>query len=109
MTYSYAMGRAGEGAKRRPGPPTAEGERRAVLEAIERLVRADRELQGAAEVLAGLVDDTADAFARPNLRRALDQVRTAVNAAEGARRRLRRRLALHRSRGTDRPLAPPKD
>jgi hypothetical protein len=57
--------------------------------AIERLREAD-------ETVAGLLDQARETVGMPNSRRADQQMRTALNAAMGARRSLMRRLELRR-------------
>jgi hypothetical protein len=57
--------------------------------AIERLREAD-------ETVAGLLDQARETVGMPNSRRADQQMRTALNAAMGARKSLMRRLELRR-------------
>lgn len=57
--------------------------------AIERLREAD-------ETVAGLLDQARETVGMPNSRRADQQMRTALNAAMGARKSLVRRLELRR-------------
>jgi len=57
--------------------------------AIERLREAD-------ETVGGLLEQARETVAMPNSRRAEQQMRTALNAALGARKSLQRRLELRR-------------
>jgi hypothetical protein len=57
--------------------------------AIDRLREAD-------ETVAGLLDQARETVGMPNSRRADQQIRTAMNAAVGARKSLQRRLELRR-------------
>lgn len=65
-----------------------------VSHAIEVLDRIASDLRMVDEAVSAHIHETSDALARPNLSRASLQVRTAINAVAGARRRLQRRLAL---------------
>jgi hypothetical protein len=58
------------------------------------LDRIASDLRDVDEAVSAHIHETSDALARPNLARASVQVRTAINAVAGARRRLQRRLAL---------------
>jgi hypothetical protein len=72
-----------------------EEEIRAIEGAIRALDDALEDLQRAAVPVARQLAE-ADSVAKPNYRRAEQQVRTATNATMGAQSSLRRRLALRR-------------
>jgi hypothetical protein len=72
----------------------AVGEVAALRAAGAVLERAVAELGSVDRAVADILEETHDALARPNLRRAAQQVRTALVAAAGARRSLDRRLEL---------------
>jgi hypothetical protein len=72
----------------------ADPEIESISSAIGVLDRVASELGEVDEAVSAHIHETSDALARPNLVRAAVQVRTAINAVAGARRRLQRRLAL---------------
>ena len=74
--------------------PRADPETESISTAIGMLDRIASELADVDEAVSAHIHETSDALARPNLVRASVQVRTAINAVAGARRRLQRRLAL---------------
>lgn len=74
-----------------------EDEIRKIERAIETLDEAVQGLAKAADTVDRQLETHADAVAKPNYRRAEQQIRTALNAAAGAQRSLRRRLELRRA------------
>jgi hypothetical protein len=79
-----------------PAPSKIQEEIDAIEGAIRALGCALEDLRRAAATVGGQLD-TSDSVAKPNYRRAEQQVRTAVNAATGAQKSLERRLALRRA------------
>jgi hypothetical protein len=75
-------------------PHRADPETESIASAIDALDRIESDLREVDGAVSAHIQETSDALARPNLARASVQVRTAINAVGGARRRLQRRLAL---------------
>jgi hypothetical protein len=74
--------------------PRPDAETESMSAAIALLDQIASELLRVDQAVSAHLQETSDALARPNVSRAALQIRTAMNAVAGARRRLQRRLAL---------------
>jgi hypothetical protein len=82
--------------------PASDEEASGITELLVSVKRAEDALEAALKQLAALVRATAEPPLMPNYARAEDQLRTALRAAAGAEKALRRRLQIARQRAVRR-------